>query len=775
MTIKQIISSGLLLLGNCVAAHASFVIADGGKPRCAIIQEATASKPEINATQELAQTLSQITGGTFQVQIANAELPKHVIIVGPGATAKALFPEVDLSKFGPEEYVMRVKDGRLLLAGGRPRGTVYAVNRFLQEQCGVRWWAPWATNIPHHASLKIANLDVRGKPAFEYRAPFIFSGFDPQWKAHNGANGELEPIPAALGGCITYKGFCHTFYPLIPPEKYFDAHPEWYSLVKGKRTHDSAQLCLSNPQLRDFMVERAKESLREAPDAEIISITQNDNLGWCECPDCKALDDAEGSHAGTMLAFVNYIAEKLEPEFPNVAVDTFAYQYTRKPPKTIKPRQNVIVRLCSIECNFREPLDQPSNAAFLADLQGWSKICPHLYIWDYVTDFSNYMLPYPDWFTLAPNLRMLQEHGVKGVFEEGSYAGQGAEMAELRAWLLAQLLWNPQQDDHALINEFLEGYYGAAAQPIRQYLDLMYEQSKGFYLTCYAGSVTPYLKFKPLVAAERLWQKAEAAVAQDPEKLARVRIGHLPVRTAWLSSWPQLRRECWEQNGVWPLSDSRKAVAEEWRSVARGVAGKDWTIVGAMNEGGLTVDQFLERFVTDVPDTNGPPPIKRLINAPPPADIPGTRAKNCIDLQDNAASLYKAGKFAEIRPDADASDHRAVWMPGSHREWAFRISGSSLPAKAYTGKWKVYVVTRVEKAMETASDSTAFSAGVYDDKDRISLAVLNVKTGDSGEGYHSYLLGSLELNQDRDIWVAPPGNGAVKDVYVDRVYLVPAN
>jgi hypothetical protein len=149
-------------------------------------------------------------------------------------------------------------------------------------------------------------------------------------------------------------------------------------------------------------------------------------------------------------------------------------------------------------------------------------------------------------------------------------------------------------------------------------LDLMYEQSKGFNLTCYAGSVTPYFKFKPLAAAERLWLQAEAAVAQDPERLARVRIAHLPVRNAWLNNWAPLRRECWEQNAVWPLSNSRKAVAEEWRAVAQGIAGKDWTVVHAMNEGGLTADQFLGQFATDLPDTNGPPQTKRSVNAPHP-------------------------------------------------------------------------------------------------------------------------------------------------------------
>ena len=146
-----------------------------------------------------------------------------------------------------------------------------------------------------------------------------------------------------------------------------------------------------------------KEWLRESPDAKIISVTQNDCAGACQCPNCKAIDDAEGSPAGSMLTFVNYIAEKIEPEFPDVAVDTFAYQYTRHPPKTIHPRPNVIVRLCSIECNFREPLDDPSNAAFLRDLTTWSKICHRLYVWDYVTDFANYVLPHPNWFVLGPN------------------------------------------------------------------------------------------------------------------------------------------------------------------------------------------------------------------------------------------------------------------------------------------------------------------------------------------------------------------------------------
>ena len=191
----------LLLVALAPPVQAGLTISRGGSARCVIVQQPGASLAESNAVRELAGTLEKITGATFQIQEAgDAHVPERAIVVGPGAAARALFPEVALDKFGSEELVMRVKGGRLLLAGGRPRGTIYAVYRFLEEQCSVRWWAPWATDIPHRPSLSVPELNVRSRPAFEYREPFWWAGFDAQWKAHNVANGENHPIPEALGG-----------------------------------------------------------------------------------------------------------------------------------------------------------------------------------------------------------------------------------------------------------------------------------------------------------------------------------------------------------------------------------------------------------------------------------------------------------------------------------------------------------------------------------------------------------------------------------------------
>ncbi len=585
---------------GAIAGHA-LTLAENGAARTVILTPLEATPAEKNAACELAEALREITGAAFSIQTAGATSPVRAILVGPGAAARQAFPEIPFDQLGPEEVVIKTRGDLLLLAGGRPRGTLYAVSQFLQEHCGVRWWTPWAARYPRRPTLEVGPLDVRYRPVFESRDPYWYPAFDARWAVRNFSNSQSAGIPEEWGGCIRYKGFVHTFYPLVPPAEHFAKHPEWYSEIKGKRTHDHAQLCLTNPELREHVVERVKQWLRESPEARIVSVSQNDWYGFCECAHCKALDDAEGSHAGTLLDFVNYVAEKIQSEFPQVAVDTLAYQYTRRPPKTLKPRPNVIIRLCSIECNFREPLEAPANARFADDIRGWAKICDRLYIWDYTTDFAHYLQPHPNWYVLGPNVRFFAAHHVQGVFEQGAYQSHGAEFAELRAWVLAQLLWDPRRDDRALIREFLEGYYGAAAPAIQRYLDRMQAASAGWNLTCFSRTDTPFHRFATLCAAEQLWREAEAAVAGDAELLARTQRGRMWLGYVWLTLWDKLRLECTEAGAAWPVAESKAEFAQWWLKLAQGDPTRPWTKVTLVNESGLTPEQFVARLLPATP------------------------------------------------------------------------------------------------------------------------------------------------------------------------------
>lgn len=594
---SRLLLAGVLLLASTLArpqARADLILARDEFSFARIVCEAPAGSPESHAAQELASHLLKISGSVFRIQdTPDPEVPA-AIFVGNSQASRARFPSVPWTQLEAEEWVIESDATGLLLAGGSPRGTLYAVYRFLQDHCGVRWWTPWASHVPIRTALSTGVLHIRGRPAFESRDPFWYTAFDPLWAVRNLSNSQSARIPPELGGAVRYKGFVHTFYPLVPPEQHFAAHPEWYSLIQGKRTHDRAQLCLTQPALREFVVERVRQWLKESPEATIVSISQNDWYGACQCESCKAVDDAEGSHAGTMIAFVNFIAERLETEFPKVAFDTLAYQYTRKPPKTLRPRPNVIVRLCSIECDFREPLDHPSNASFAEDIRGWSQICQRLYIWDYTTDFAHYVQPHPNWYVLGANLRFFHAHHVRGVFEQGAYQSYGSEMAELRAWVLAQLLANPFQDDRALIREFVFGYYGSAAAPyILQYLDHFHAASAGFKLTCFSKTDTPFHRFQPMARAEELWNAAEKAVAGQPEFLTRVQLARRPLQYVWLSRWDTLRKECQELGATWPLPESRNVVAEAFAATAAPNSLAPWTRITHLNESGRTVTQFV--------------------------------------------------------------------------------------------------------------------------------------------------------------------------------------
>jgi len=589
--------------------HAEMRIASQGRADCVILTQPGSTAAECHAAGELANHLEKITGAEFTVRECVDSAPASAIIIGPGELARKLFPEVELASFGCDQLAIRTKGGRLLLAGGRPRGTLYAVYRFLQEQCGVRWWAPWASRIPVKQDLAIGNLAMEETPAFEYRDPFCFPAFDGDWSARNACNGFNARVGDQHGGKVVYKGFVHTFFGLVPPEEHFEKHPEWFSMIDGQRRHPEgdkhrSQLCTTNPELRDFIVERVRQWLRESPDADIVSISQDDTYGdWsgaCQCPACKAVDNREGSHSGTVIELINYVAAKLAPEFPHVAFDTLAYRYTRKAPKAVKPLPNVIARLCSIECNFAAPMEDPSNAAFAEDVREWSRVSERLYVWDYITNFAHYVLPHPNWFSLGPNVRFFRRHNVRGLFEQGAYQSHGSEMTELRAWVLARLLWNPDQDDRKLIEEFLEGYYGPpAAVYIGQYMDLLHKAIAGVNMGCYAAPNSPYLRFEVLSQAERLWHKAEDAAKGDPDRLWRVKQGRLAVRYAFLANWAALRRECQQAGAEWPLPPSRKAVADDWLATATGPGPQGWAPMTHVNEGGLTPQAFIAGLAND--------------------------------------------------------------------------------------------------------------------------------------------------------------------------------
>ena len=452
-------------------------------------------------------------GGSEPERYAAAELKRYLEKIGIGADGGAEITVAIAPDLPRDAVRVRIReDGGLRLEGGNGRGVIYAVYTFLERYAGMRFF------MPGLETLGEGDIAVDGDyefiPVFEMRQSDWRCGNEsPEWRLKNKVN--RPESPAEYGGGITYGGFVHTLGGLTDTP--WDRQP-----------------CLSDPENLKKAVAGVRALLRKDPSLSIVSVSQNDNQNYCRCEKCAAVDAEEGSHAGTLLRFVNAVAEEIGKDYPDVVIDTLAYQYTRKAPAITKPRPNVCVRLCSIECCFSHPLDDaacPENVAFCRDIVAWSRICDRIYIWDYVTDFCFYVPTFPNFGVLRQNMRFFADHGVRGIYPEGNYnSPRSGEFGELRCYLLAKLMWDPRMDAaeyYRHMDEFLAAYYGAGWRYLRAYLDWTAGEAAGGHMNIWKKpfEIIPEDRYAAMEETiEGWWDKAEALAGDRLEAVKRSRL-----------------------------------------------------------------------------------------------------------------------------------------------------------------------------------------------------------------------------------------------------------
>lgn len=567
--------SASLVCAAIVADTLAIEIARDGAVRSCIVVAENAPAPVQHAAEELRSFLNEVTGARFQLGSEPAPGLAR-ILVGPQA-ARLADPGFDDRELGTDGIVIRSKGDDLILAGGDPRGTLYAVYSFLEDHVGCHWWAPNASTIPRRATLTCDTLDVRYVPPFSYREPYWETALDGDWAVRNKALGAHIRLDARTGGRPPISSASHSFYHHIPPKQYFEAHPDWFSELDGQRTWKGGQLCLSNEAMREELTRNVLAALRKSKRPTHVSVAQEDGGRPCQCAACRAVDEQEGSPAGLMMRFVNAVAAAVEQEFPTVIVSTFAYTYSQPAPRLTRPRDNVAVWLCTMNASYNLPLDRHKrNADFARDLRAWSKIAKNLYIWDYTTNFRHYLFVHPNLRVLGPNIRFFLENGVDGVFEQGATGTVGAEFCELRAWVLAKLLWDPRLDDQKLIDQFLGGHYGAGGPHIRAYIDEIHSvmQAGMQPLGCYEEPNRKFMTFETLSRAWSHMEAAEQAVSGDGVLRERVRAAQMPVMYAFLIRWADLREQAKEAGRPWPLAESPAIVLAEYKRRAEALGIK---------------------------------------------------------------------------------------------------------------------------------------------------------------------------------------------------------
>ena len=775
----------LLFTGTFFAeakAEKTLTLAENGETDYVIILPADASLVQKTAARELHHFLREITGAEFPVVTEDSEdvdAAKKRIILGPSASSqKILGDEIRETDLAYDAILLKTAGDTLVLSGHPRRGTLYAVYTFLEDFCGCRWWTAQESFIPKKPELKIPPINVAYAPKLIYRESHYRGSNDAEFAARMKNNGALRPVSEEFGGKHRFQYFVHSFYPLIPPEKYFEEHPEWFSEIGGKRTADGGQLCLTNEEMTREMIENAKAALRGNPDATFISVSQNDWYGYCQCEKCAKIAEEEGSQAGLLLRFVNRVAEEIGKEFPDVFVETLAYQYTRKPPKITRPRANVVVRLCSIECSFAQTLAEGAqNADFRDDMIGWSEIAEHLFVWDYVTNFPSYMLPHPNYHVLAPNIRFFVDHRVIGLFEQGDDHCVAGDLVRMRNWMISKLLWNPDLDESELRREFISGYYGEEFLPFfEKYFALMEKEmaETGFYLGIFRTQTSDWLRCETLTETLRLWNEMETLAkkleAEHPGITAKIRRERIPVDFVWIMESCKYRVQAKLQGAS--LEELMPEMAE---LVPDFIARLDENNVQLFREWNGDISLLKPELLQKMQAAGTVPTIPDFCKTLP--------ENSWLDIQQDAFHLHLQGEWTDVAADENASDTLAVRMPGDHYEWAasWRIPGwLSLLRAPSSGEnaedvtpavYRVYAYVRSEGP---ADSGPAMTLGIWDTKENKSVAHRAPTVEEiGGSAYQKIDLGAYPLTPDQYFWAAPPKRpGEVTAVYVDRLIVV---
>ena len=466
------------------------------------------------AADMLSRFVNKISGTTLPVTTTGSA--KGAIVIG-GSTAQP----------AEDGFCIECKDGGMSITSGGGKGAVYGVVTLLERYMGVNYYAYQTYSLTPSENIELPQIHLSDKPAFRFRQTHSYGCQDPDFERWFRLENSHEEFAGNL--------WVHTFNQILPAAVYGERHPEYYSYINGKRRPGShSQWCLTNPEVFELAAQKIDSIFKANPGMKMISVSQNDgNNTQCHCEACAKVDEYEGAPSGNLIRFVNKLAER----FPDKQFSTLAYLYSMHPPKHTKPLPNVNIMLCDIDCKREVPLtDNESGRDFMRALEGWSKISNNIFVWDYGINFDNMVSPFPNFHIIQKNMQLFKKNHATMIFEQINGGNQrGTDFGEMRAYMMAKLMWNPYQDADSLMKSFMTGYYGAAAPYIYKYQTLITGAllSSHTPLWIYDSPISHkngMLNDNLMKMYAEIFDKAEAAVATDSTLLAHVQTARLPLR-----------------------------------------------------------------------------------------------------------------------------------------------------------------------------------------------------------------------------------------------------
>lgn len=598
-----------------------------------------------------------------------------LVIVGRrNAPAQAKLTDADFANLGDDGFLIRSLGPHIVIAGRTDRGTMYGVNWFLDRRLGIKWLSPDVTVVPQSETVTLPPQELREVPRFAFREVLSVEGEDKAWRQRNLMNGESHgpsfiASPPAIDSwdrSWASQGTMANFYELLPPKTYQAQHPGWYA---------GGQLAMMNPEMRAEMARIVIERLRALPDYRKIWFSIHDmDWGWDMDAASRAFAAQHGGHpSAPRLDMMIDIASQVRAALPDARLAFNAYHWSFTPPEGMTVPDHILVYPMTIHVNYAQALNEPVNAKLGEDIAGWNRIAKHVLVWDHITNFAGFLQPTPNLLPIGRSLQWLATlDKVQGYMGEGSFNTRGAEFAALRAWMISRLLWDPQQDEKALIEEFCNAYYGPAAGQILEYIRFYHDKiaNSGDVLAEKTTVDMAMFDAEFVRYADGLFDAAEQAAAGTPY-LKRVRAARMPVDYVIL-----LRRAEYAR-----LKDEIGFDAQATAASRRQRLEETITAEG--------VKQYMQTRGTNIAQLKSLLDIERKPATPPELATAGT---DWHDIQD-ISFLRFAGDKSAVVTDSRASDGAAAVLDRSSTGWILQMKFDKLPKQ---GNWWLYAAVRAE-------------------------------------------------------------------------------
>jgi hypothetical protein len=463
------------LAGYCAQAQAGpLTLVKNGQPNATIVLQSDAPEPMKAAATDLQKYIQKMSGVALPLRTDGGDAPGITLNIGKTATTKS--SDLPDSKLNPETYAITQRGDDVYFAGNYPSPTAFAVYSFLQDQMGVRWFAPgedWEY-VPPVKNKNSLTVDVKNVVKVPATSPRIWSGhqWTPDWKTWEWRN------KAIVSEKVPRRNFQNNMYRIFPPSKYGKTHPEYYPLVDGKRwipSDDSDALwwpCIGNPDVQRITVEYIQQWFKDNPEEDSFSLGMDDIVHMCGDPLCRAMDARADDYEKRQFSsryykFINIVAKQVKKTNPDKYIGVLIYRIVLEPPVDVpKLEDNVFGFIAN---DSAAEWHQPGRKEhWMNNTREWAKRVKHLSRYEYfgLGTFAPRVFPH----SMAEMMNVDHSLGFEGSYVEMyTFLPQTAPMI----WAFAQKQWSPNLKIDDLLNEFYTKMYGPAAPTMKAYFDLM--------------------------------------------------------------------------------------------------------------------------------------------------------------------------------------------------------------------------------------------------------------------------------------------------------------